>query len=61
MLALYLLLSITGTHYTQTYVGIIRGSLFVEVLDHPLIQQQYFAMHALSCDLQITTDCTTIA
>ena len=34
MLALYLLPSITGTHYTQTYVDIIGGSLFVEVLDH---------------------------
>ena len=51
MLALYSLLSIIGTHYTH----IIGGSLFVEVL------QQCFAMHALSCDQQITIDSTTTA
>ena len=61
MLALCLILSITVAHYTHNYVGIIGGSLFVEVLDHSLIQQQCFTMHALSCDQQITIDSTTIA
>ena len=42
MLALCLILSITVAHYTHNYVGIIDGSLFVEVLDHSLIQQQCF-------------------
>ena len=45
----------------HNYVGIIGGSLFVEVLDHSLIQQQCFAMHALSCDQQISIDRNTIA
>ena len=59
ILTLCLMLSVTGTHYTQSYFGIIGGYLFVEVLVHSISSTHKHCNHYFVRICRLWNQCLT--